>query len=54
MFRALGRFIQGLNGRYITAEDVGTTVTDMDLMHEETNYVTEFLRLLVHQETHLQ
>ena len=25
-FRALGRFIQGLNGRYITAEDVGTTV----------------------------
>jgi len=40
MFRALGRFIQGLNGRYITAEDVGTTVTDMDLIHEETNYVT--------------
>jgi leucine dehydrogenase len=40
MFRALGRFIQGLNGRYITAEDVGTTVSDMDLMHEETNYVT--------------
>ncbi len=26
MFRAFGRFIQGLNGRYITAEDVGTTV----------------------------
>ncbi|KGR81634.1 Leu/Phe/Val dehydrogenase [Lysinibacillus odysseyi] len=40
MFRALGRFIQGLNGRYITAEDVGTTVTDMDMIHEETNYVT--------------
>ncbi len=40
MFRALGRFIQGLNGRYITAEDVGTTVTDMDCIHEETNYVT--------------
>ncbi|MFF2795547.1 Leu/Phe/Val dehydrogenase [Lysinibacillus xylanilyticus] len=40
MFRALGRFIQGLNGRYITAEDVGTTVADMDLIHEETNYVT--------------
>lgn len=40
MFRALGRFIQGLNGRYITAEDVGTTVSDMDLIHEETNYVT--------------
>ncbi|ETT85345.1 branched-chain amino acid dehydrogenase [Viridibacillus sp. FSL R5-0477] len=40
MFRALGRFVQGLNGRYITAEDVGTTVADMDLIHEETNYVT--------------
>lgn len=40
MFRALGRFIQGLNGRYITAEDVGTTVTDMDIIHEETDYVT--------------
>lgn len=40
MFRALGRFIQGLNGRYITAEDVGTTVADMDLIHEETNFVT--------------
>ena len=40
MFRALGRFIQGLNGRYITAEDVGTTVSDMDVIHEETNYVT--------------
>ncbi|WP_338749999.1 branched-chain amino acid dehydrogenase [Bacillus sp. FJAT-52991] len=40
MFRAFGRFIQGLNGRYITAEDVGTTVEDMDLIHEETDYVT--------------
>lgn len=40
MFRAFGRFIQGLNGRYITAEDVGTTVADMDLIHEETDYVT--------------
>lgn len=40
MFRAFGRFIQGLNGRYITAEDVGTTVDDMDIIHEETDYVT--------------
>jgi leucine dehydrogenase len=40
MFRAFGRYIQGLNGRYITAEDVGTTVEDMDLIHEETDYVT--------------
>ncbi|WP_432355386.1 Leu/Phe/Val dehydrogenase [Sporosarcina sp. A2] len=40
MFRAFGRFIEGLNGRYITAEDVGTTEEDMDLIHLETNYVT--------------
>ncbi|OIJ16010.1 leucine dehydrogenase [Anaerobacillus arseniciselenatis] len=40
MFRAFGRYIQGLNGRYITAEDVGTTVGDMDIIHEETDYVT--------------
>lgn len=40
LFRAFGRYIQGLNGRYITAEDVGTTEEDMDLIHLETNYVT--------------
>jgi leucine dehydrogenase len=40
MFRAFGRFIQGLNGRYITAEDVGTTVADMEIIHEETDFVT--------------
>jgi leucine dehydrogenase len=40
LFRAFGRYIQGLNGRYITAEDVGTTVEDMDIIHEETDFVT--------------
>jgi leucine dehydrogenase len=40
LFRAFGRYIQGLNGRYITAEDVGTTVADMDMIHMETDYVT--------------
>ncbi|MFD1610047.1 Leu/Phe/Val dehydrogenase [Oceanobacillus luteolus] len=40
MFRAFGRYIQGLGGRYITAEDVGTTTEDMDLIHLETEYVT--------------
>ncbi|MBD7964581.1 branched-chain amino acid dehydrogenase [Fictibacillus norfolkensis] len=40
MFRAFGRYIQGLNGRYITAEDVGTTVEDMDLIYQETQFVT--------------
>lgn len=40
MFRALGRYIQSLNGRYIAAEDVGTTVSDMDIIHEETDFIT--------------
>ena len=40
MFRAFGRYIEGLAGRYITAEDVGTTEHDMDIIHEETNFVT--------------
>ena len=29
LFRAFGRYVQSLNGRYITAEDVNTTVADM-------------------------
>lgn len=40
MFRAFGRYIQSLNGRYITAEDVGTNETDMDQIALETEYVT--------------
>lgn len=39
LFRALGRFVEGLNGRYITAEDVNTTVQDMSYVNEETDYV---------------
>ncbi|HLR08203.1 MAG TPA: Glu/Leu/Phe/Val dehydrogenase [Bacillota bacterium] len=40
MFRAFGRYIQSLNGRYITAEDVGTTEHDMDVIYLETDFVT--------------
>lgn len=40
LFRAYGRYIQGLNGRFITAEDVGTTEQDMDHILMETRYVT--------------
>lgn len=40
LFRAFGRYVQSLNGRYITAEDVGTTVQDMDWVHLETDFVT--------------
>ena len=40
LFRAFGRYVQSLGGRYITAEDVGTCVEDMDYIKMETNYVT--------------
>lgn len=40
LFRALGRYIQSLSGRYITAEDVGTTVRDMEIIRQETGFVT--------------
>ena len=39
LFRSLGRFIDDLNGRYISAEGMGTTVQDMDWVHMETNHV---------------
>lgn len=38
-WRAFGRYIEGLNGRYITAADIGTNVQDMVYMHMETNNV---------------
>ena len=40
LIRAHGRFIDTLGGRYITAEDVGTTRADMDLIRRETRWVT--------------
>ncbi len=40
LIRAYGRFVDGLAGRYVTAEDVGTTQADMDLVRQETAHVT--------------
>src|SRR5919199_5197795 len=40
IFRAHGRFVESLGGRYVTAEDVGTSTSDMDFVHMETDYVT--------------
>ncbi|MDZ4350716.1 MAG: Glu/Leu/Phe/Val dehydrogenase dimerization domain-containing protein [Xanthomonadaceae bacterium] len=40
LFRAFGRFVNSLNGRYITAEDVGIDVNDMEWVLKETEYVT--------------
>ena len=39
LFRAHGRFVESLGGRYITAEDVGTSTKDMDYVHMETGHV---------------
>jgi leucine dehydrogenase len=39
LFRAHGRFIETLGGRYITAEDVGTSPDDMELVRLETDHV---------------
>ncbi|HEX3210701.1 MAG TPA: Glu/Leu/Phe/Val dehydrogenase dimerization domain-containing protein [Geminicoccaceae bacterium] len=39
LFRALGRAIESLGGRYYTGEDVGTTPADMDWAGAETAYV---------------
>lgn len=39
-FRAFGAFVNSLNGRYITAEDVNVTVEDMNYIAKETRYVS--------------
>jgi len=39
IMRAHGRAVESLGGRYITAEDVGTSVEDMDYIHMETGHV---------------
>jgi len=43
LLRAFGRFVHTLGGRYITAEDVGTTVQDMAVIRYETPYVAGLL-----------
>src|SRR4051794_29476293 len=39
LLRAMGRFIDQLGGEYITGEDVGTTLDDMETLYTETNHV---------------
>ena len=40
MIIKFGEYIHSLSGKYITAEDVGTTTADMDLIRDVTPYVT--------------
>jgi len=39
LFRALGRFLERSGGIYLTGEDVGTTLRDMEYIANETHYV---------------
>lgn len=39
LMRSFGRYIETLGGRYITAEDVGTTLEDMAYIQNETSHV---------------
>jgi leucine dehydrogenase len=43
LFRAHGRFVETLGGRYITAEDVGTSPADMEIVRLETRHVAGLL-----------
>ena len=45
LFRAHGRFVETLNGRYITAEDIGTSPADMEYIKLETDHVAGLLGL---------
>ncbi|GBC76747.1 Leucine dehydrogenase [bacterium HR08] len=40
LFRAFGRFVESLKGRFITGEDVGIDVNDIEYMYMETRYVS--------------
>lgn len=40
LFTAFGRFVESLGGQYITAEDSGTSVEDMEIVRRQTRHVT--------------
>ena len=46
LLRAYARHVEALGGRYLTAEDVGTTQADMDIVRRETRFVTGVSREL--------
>jgi leucine dehydrogenase len=43
LFRAFGRYVESLHGLYITAEDIGTNTEDMEVVQQETRWVTGLL-----------
>ncbi|HMQ24287.1 MAG TPA: Glu/Leu/Phe/Val dehydrogenase dimerization domain-containing protein, partial [Planctomycetota bacterium] len=44
LYLAMGRFINSLEGLYITAEDVNTSIEDLEIVSRETKYVTGLSR----------
>lgn len=40
LFRSFGQYVESLNGLYITAEDVGSSMDDMEIILSETRWVT--------------
>ncbi len=44
LFQAFGRLVESLGGRYITAEDVGTTTADMEQVATQTRFVSGLAR----------
>ncbi len=45
LFRAHGRFVESLGGRYVTAEDIGTSPADMEYVRRETDHVAGLMNL---------
>lgn len=43
-FHAFGRFVEELQGRYITALDSGTELSDMDIIHQHTRHVASLTK----------
>jgi len=44
LFRAMGRFVESLDGRYITAEDMNIGISDLEQVRKETRWVTGLSR----------
>ena len=47
MLAAFGRFVDSLQGHYVTAEDVGATVADMEIVATQTRYVSGLPRTAI-------
>jgi leucine dehydrogenase len=44
LFRAMGKFVESLKGRYITAEDMNIGIADLEIVRQETKWVTGLSR----------